>query len=28
MGSPERRMAALERAMAGSPIYKNLFSGK
>jgi methylglutaconyl-CoA hydratase len=28
MGSPERRMAALERAMAGSPIYKNLFSGR
>jgi enoyl-CoA hydratase len=28
MGSPERRMAALERAMAGSPIYKNLFSGQ
>ena len=28
MGSPERRMAALERAMAGSPVYKNLFSGR
>jgi enoyl-CoA hydratase len=28
MGSPERRMAALERAMAGSPIYKSLFSGR
>jgi len=26
MGSPERRMAALERAMAGSPVYKNLFT--
>lgn len=28
MGSPARRMAALERAMAGSPVYKNLFSGR
>jgi enoyl-CoA hydratase/carnithine racemase len=26
MGSPERRLAALERAMAGSPVYKNLFT--